>query len=136
MKVNLNMANNDPFGAPSSATGIAWADLKGALLLFTVGPVEPEINTVHGVTSAVHAGVVVLDDKGTADAGTVYLDTLVFPKVLQSQLKGSIGGMVLGRLGQGGAKKGQSAPWMLSEATEADNNICREYLARTVKAPF
>jgi hypothetical protein len=130
------MASNDPFGAPSSASGITWADLKGALLLFTVRGIEAEINTVHGPSSAVRSDVVVLDDKGTAPTGESFGDTLVFPKVLQSQIKGSVGGMVLGRLGQGEAKKGQSAPWMLSEATEADKAIGREHLAKANPAPF
>jgi len=44
--------------------------------------------------------------------------------------------MVLGRLGQGEAKKGQSAPWMLSEATEADKVIGRNYIAKNSEAPF
>lgn len=127
---------SDPFKAPSSAAGIEWKTLKGALLLVKVHGIEAEINTVHGASSAVRADVIVLDDKGESDAGTSFADTLVFPKVLQSQIKGSVGGMVLGRLGQGEAKKGQSAPWMLSEATEADKNIGREYLAAQSEAPF
>lgn len=129
--------SNDPFSNPSSASGITWADLKGALLLFKVHGVEAEVNTVHGANPAVRADVIVLDDKGAdVEEGTVYGDTLVFPKVLQSQIKGSVGGMVLGRLGQGEAKKGQSAPWMLSEAQEADKQIGRDYLAKTSEAPF
>lgn len=127
---------SDPFKAPSSASGITWADLKGALLLFKVHGVEAEVNTVHGANPAVRADVIVLDDKSSVDAETAYVDTLVFPKVLQSQIKGSIGGMVLGRLGQGEAKKGQSAPWMLSEATDADKKVGMDYLAKTSEAPF
>lgn len=127
---------NDPFGAPSSASGITWADLKGALVLVKVHGIEPEIKTVHGNSSAVRADVIVLDDKGDVPAETAYTDTLVFPKVLQSQIKGNVGGMVLGRLGQGEKKPGQSAPWMLAEASEADKAIGRAYLAKTAEAPF
>lgn len=124
---------SDQFSGPASADGIKWADYKGALLMFDVKGYEPSINTVHGETSAVNATVTVLDgDK----AGEVITDTLVFPKVLQSQIKGNVGGKVLGRLGQGEAKKGQSAPWKLSDATESDKVIAREYLAENTKAPF
>jgi len=128
--------SNDPFGAPASATGIDWKDLKGALVL--VKPFEnvADIKTVHGPSNAVRADVIVLDGKGSVDAETVYSDTLIFPKVLQSQVKGSIGGMVLGRLGQGTAKPGQSAPWMLSEAVPADKEIGLAYLAKSTEAPF
>jgi hypothetical protein len=53
----------------------------------------------------------------------------VFPKVLASQLRSSVGGKVIGRLGQGIAKPGQSAPWTLNAATDADKETGRKYLA-------
>jgi hypothetical protein len=124
---------SDQFSGPSSADGVQWGTYKGDLLLFKVKGYEPSINTVHGETTAVQADVIVLDG---ANADTVVTDTLVFPKVLQSQIKGNIGGMVLGRLGQGEAKKGQSAPWKLSDASEADKAIARAYLAKSTEAPF
>ncbi|MGW5402651.1 hypothetical protein [Streptomyces sp. NPDC003952] len=126
---------SDEFSGPSSAEGIQWGEYLGALLMFEVKGYEPAVNTVHGETSAVSANVIVLDgDK----AETKIVDTLVFPKVLQSQIKGHIGGKVLGRLGQGEAKKGQSKPWKLSDATEADKATARAYIAKTVTtdAPF
>lgn len=124
---------SDQFKDPSTATGIEWKNLHGALLLFKVHGQEHGIKTVHGDSSAVRADVIVLDGEM---ADTVYADTLVFPKVLQSQLKPSVGAMVLGRLGQGHKKPGQSAPWTLSAATDADKSTGREYLARSVEAPF
>lgn len=132
--------SNDPFGAPASSIGIDWKALKGALLLVKVSEVIEHLPTAHtkpGEKSpAVRADVVVLDDKGDVEAETAYVDTLIFPKVLQSQVKGSVGGMVLGRLGQGAAKPAQSPPWTLAEATEADKVIGREYLAKVSTAPF
>lgn len=124
------------FAKPSSSTGIEWADLKGALLI--VKPLEyvASMKTVHGENPAVRADVIVIDDKGSVDAGTEYLDTLIFPKVLQSQVKASIGGMVLGRLGQGVAKPAQSKPWLLAEATEADLKVGNDYIAANTKLPF
>jgi hypothetical protein len=124
---------SDEFSGPSSAEGVKWADYKGALLMFEVKGYEPSIQTVHGETTAVNANVVVLDG---VNAETVITDTLVFPKVLQSQIKGHVGGKVLGRLGQGEAKKGQSAPWKLADASEADKAVAREYLAKVTKTPF
>lgn len=127
------MAQNDPFGAPSTATGIKWADLKDSLLLFTVHGIENGIKTVHGDAQAARVDVIVLDGD---QKGEKYIDTLVFPKVLISQVKPSVGGMVLGRLGQGSAKPGQSAPWLLAEATDADKQVARDYLAENAPTPF
>ena len=103
-----------PFNKPTPSDGIKWAPLKGALLIIEPLSVETGIKTVHGDASAVKANVSVV----TGDlAGTVYNETLIFPKLLQSAVKGSLGGMVLGRLGQGYPKPGQSAPWVLEDAT-------------------
>ncbi len=121
------------FNDPSTSTGIDWKELHGSLLLFKVHAQEVDIPTVHGSSNAIRADVIVLDgDK----EGEVYGDTLVFPKVLQSQLKSSIGSMVLGRLGQGHKKPGQSPPWTLATAEEKDKQVGRDYLAKTSEAPF
>ncbi len=124
---------SDDFGSPASATGIDWKELKGSLLLIEVKGFEPAIKTVHGDSPAVSADVIVLDGD---QAGTKYGDTLIFPKVLISQVKPRMGGKVLGRLGQGEKKPGQSPPWMLSEATDADKTTARDYIAANTEAPF
>jgi hypothetical protein len=126
------------FNDPSTATGIKWDPLHGALLLFKVHGQEVGIKTQYdkpgeGGASAVRADVIVLDGEMEGEA---FIDTLVFPKVLQSQLKPSIGTMVLGRLGQGHKKQGQSPPWTLSTATDADKAVGRAYLAQATAAPF
>ena len=121
------------FTDPSTATGIDWKELHGSLLLFKVHGQEVGIKTVHGDSNAVRADVIVLDgDK----EGEEFLDTLVFPKVLQSQLKPRIGEMVLGRLGQGHKKPGQSPPWTLSVATDAEKATGKAYLEKTSETPF
>jgi hypothetical protein len=63
-------------------------------------------------------------------AGEVFRKTLIFPAVLQLQLGGSIGSgdPVLGRLGKGLAKKGQSAPWILEDPTEDDEEVAAAYV--------
>lgn len=106
------------FAAPSSPSGgITWAEHKGALLLIEPHSVETDIQTSFGASDAVRADVHVIDGPG---AGEEFLDTLIFPRILQSQTKGQVGNKVLGRLGQGNAKPGQSAPWQLLEADAAD----------------
>lgn len=101
------------------------ADLKGSLLLFTVHEVVTGITTSFGITDAVRCDVAVLD--GPQKAAT-YADTLVFPKWLQGQLRGSVGEMVIGRLGQGDAKAGQSPPWTLAAVTDDEKATGERYL--------
>lgn len=106
------------FATPSApGDGIKWADHLGALLLVDVLGIEAGMQTVHGPTDAVRANVAVIDGTG---AGATYDDTLIFPKILASQTKNNVGQKVLGRLSQGAAKPGQSAPWILAEATADD----------------
>jgi hypothetical protein len=122
------------FADPSTATGIDWKELHGSLLLFKVHGQEVGIKTVHGDSNAIRADVIVLDgDK----EGEEFTDTLVFPKVLQSQLKPRINQMVLGRLGQGHKKPGQSPPWTLSTATDEEKAIGTAYLEKNAgDTPF
>jgi hypothetical protein len=122
----------DPFADPGSSTSVDWSQHVGELLMLTVHGVEREVATVHGVTDAIRADVVVLDG---AHRGEEYADTLVFPKLLQSQLRSRIGQKVLGRLGQGEAKRGQSAPWQLNAATDQDKQTGRAYLSQQMSSP-
>lgn len=125
----------DEFANPATASGFTPKDHLGALILFNVTGVEHGISTAYGETDAVRADIAVLDGP---NAGETYDDSLVFPRVLQSQLRSRVGEKVLGRLGQGQAKSGQSAPWMLADATEADKKVARAHLAKApaVSAPF
>lgn len=121
-----------PFATPGTASGISWEDLNGSLLLIEPLSVEEGIKTVHGDKSAIRANVAVLDGD---QKGQDYQDTLVFPLVLQGQLRGRIGQKVLGRLGQGEKKAGQKPPWKLAEATEADIAVGTAYLSGQMSAP-
>lgn len=122
----------DPFADPGSSVSVDWSEHAGSLLLLTVHGMEHGIQTVHGTTDAVRADVVVLDGSKRGDE---YVDALVFPKMLQSQLRSRVGQKVLGRLGQGEAKRGQSAPWLLNPATDADKQAGREYLSGAMAQP-
>jgi len=115
---------NDP-GA-TSGDSLPLADNLGNLLMFTVDKITDPIETKHGTTTATACSVVVLDG---ASQGTEYDDCLIFPKVLQSQLKASVGGSkVLGRLCQGENTKG-NPPWLLNAATDADKDLARQWIA-------
>lgn len=108
----------DQFSEPTApGAGCDWKELNGSLLIIDVLGVKQGIATTYGASDAVQATVTVADGP---KVGTVYNDTLIFPKILQSQTSGKVGSKVLGRLGQGVAKPGQSAPWMLNPATDAD----------------
>lgn len=106
------------FSTPSAPSGgIKWDDVKGELLLVEPLSVESGINTSFGMADAVKANVTVIRADGTGEG---HPETLIFPKILASQVRSQIGSKVLGRLFQGSAKPGQSAPWLLSEATPED----------------
>lgn len=107
---------SNPFAAPASANGITWADLLGRLLVIEPKALERDIQTSLGAKDAVRADVHVID--GTSPESNE--DVLIFPRVLISQTSSKVGEKVLGRLGQGQAKPGQSAPWMIQAPTEAD----------------
>ena len=125
--------SNDPFSAPSTATGITWADHLGQLLLINVIEERKEIQTAYGETSAIEANVTVLDGP---NVGQKFDDILIFPRVLQSQLRPRIGGMVLGRLNQGEKKAGQSAPWKLSDPTDDDRKVGVAHINKNTAPPF
>jgi hypothetical protein len=122
------------FAAPAEPSGISYTDLNGSLLLLKVHGVEADVPTAFSKPGqpnpAIKADVTVLDGPS---AGETYEDALVFPKVLQGQLKSRVGQMVLGRLGQGVAKSGQSAPWRLAPATAADEELADKHLRKVAQ---
>jgi hypothetical protein len=119
------MTFNDP-GNPSGGDSLPLKDVLGSLLLFTVRKETDTIDTEYGPNTAIAADVAVLDGPHKGDT---YADTLIWPRVLKGQLRGSIGGMVLGRLEQGEKKPGKNPPWRLAPATDADKAVGEKYLA-------
>ena len=112
---------------PPAATSCRSTELKGPrLLLFSVHEQMAEMQTSFGVATPIRADVAVLDG---ARKGEAFADALIVPRVLQGNLRGAIGEMVIGRLGKGTAKAGQSAPWVLEAAPEADKAVGERYLA-------
>lgn len=117
------------FATPAPAGGSTdYHALNGHLLIFDVTEVVKDVKTVNGLRDAVRATITDID------TGDVNEDTLIFPKVLKSQLTSRVGKKVLGRLGQGAAKPSQSPPWVLAEATPDDYETAGKYLASQITA--
>ena len=118
----------DDFETPAASNGDEFkpAAHKGALLLIDVTEHCAEIVTEFGPSRPIRCNVAVLDGEHKGDVAN---DTLLFGVALVNSLKGSVGKKVLGRLGQGVAKPGRSAPWILTDPTDDDKAVARKYLA-------
>jgi hypothetical protein len=115
------------FKKPAAASGrLDWGELNGSLILAYAKGIETSVQTSVGEKDCVVSDVHVLDG---AQQGRIYRNAYVFPVVLQDQLRDEIGGEpILGRVGQGTAKRGQSAPWLLEEGSAKDEKIASAYL--------
>jgi hypothetical protein len=116
-----------PIQGASVGDELKYAEHQGSLLLVVPTEHVQSIQTVHGMTDAVRANVIVLDGP---QAGRELQDTLIFPRVLKSSLKGKIGQIVVGRLGQGQAKVGQNAPWIFITPSDAELAHAQQYVAQ------
>ncbi len=83
------------------------------------GEHKREITTVHGVTDAIEVNIVDLDGDETHN------NILFFNIALKNALKDKIGQRVLARIGQGTAKAGKSAPWVLIDATGNPDDLAK-----------
>lgn len=121
----------DQFDSPASGAKIT--DFDGELLLLSPTEHREGIVTAFGPADAVVTELAVLDGKHT---GEKHSGVLVFQKALQGQLRPKVGTgrMVLGRLGRGVAKAGQSAPWVLLDPNDDDKNKARQHLAAVAAA--
>ena len=115
------------FSAPVVNEGVKVADLNGHLLIVTPVEFKTGIKTVNGDADAIEVNVVDLD------TGEEHLSMLWFNVALKSALKPLIGQKVLGRIGQGAAKPGKSAPWILIDATGDADAVAKAnaYIAGT-----
>lgn len=100
------------FDAPSSGSVLKPVDVKDHLLI--VEPLEyvASITTAFGDSDAVRCNVM------DVTAGEDHESVLWFSGALVGALKSAIGKQILGVMGQGQAKPGQSAPWILIDATK------------------
>ena len=119
------------FAAPaSSEASVKPADLQGHLLIIEPIAYKTGIQTSLGEAEAIEVNVTDLD------TNEEHLSVLFFNIALRSALKPNIGAKVLARIGQGVAKPGKSAPWILINATDnqADIDKATAYLAGGLKA--
>jgi len=120
------------FSPPSvNESGPKVADLAGQLLIITPTEYKTGIKTIHGDAEAVEVSLVNLDTNKTYDS------VLFFNVALRNSLKQKIGQKVLARIGQGTAKPGKSAPWILLDATTDPAALAKAnaYLGASAPAP-
>ena len=102
------------------------AEHNGNLLIFFPTEVRRGIKTTNGDADAVACSRVV-----NLDTGRVLHNTLIFGTALVPNIgPGAPDGVVLGRLGQGEGKPGQSKPWILLPHDEAELRRCQDWLAQ------
>ena len=103
----------EAFASPAaSSIGPKAADLAGQLLIFKPVEYRTGIETVNGAADAISCDLINLD------TGEEHTDVLFFNVALRSSLRPLIGQRVLGRIKQGTAKPGKTAPWILEDASQ------------------
>lgn len=112
---------------PSESDFFQIKDHVGALALIAVNEYLPAMQTTMGTSPAIRAEIAIVDGPG---AGKRFPDALVFNKKLIPQLRNSIGSTVLGRIGQGKANPGQSAPYILEKSAPGDAEKANAYVAQ------
>lgn len=117
-------SNANPFAAPAQAGGYDLEEGLGHLVVITPLEYLEAVETVHGPSPAIRANVLDVDDDEMSSE-----DALLFPKVLVGSLRSRIGQKVLGVIGQGEAKPGKNAPWVLVDASTDSAQVKRAQAA-------
>lgn len=94
-------------------------DFLGKLLVIEPLEFEKDVKTQFGLADAVRCNAYVVR---SADGSKyeAFEDTLIFARAMVRVLRRDIGKIVVGRLAQGDAKKGQDPPWLLDSPSERD----------------
>ena len=118
--------------AQNTSSDVRVADLEGHLLVIEPQEYVASITTTMGEKDAVRVRVHDISQQ------TTHEDVLFFPKVLVGSLKNKIGSKVLALLSKGTAKAGQSAPWILIDATTQGDAVkaATEYMLKATAASF
>ncbi len=102
----------EAFASPAAASaGPKPADLQGQLLIFKPIEYRSGIETVNGPADAISCDVINLD------TNQEHSDVLFFNIAIRNALRPLIGQRVLGRIQQGVAKPGKTAPWIIVDAS-------------------
>ncbi len=94
---------SDEWGLAASATGPDYKELLNRLVVFRPTDFNKDVKTENGVKNAITADVYVVNEKDKR-VETHLRSTMIFPAVLVSQLRGSMGKFVPGVLVQGKVK--------------------------------
>lgn len=122
------------FSQPAAGSDFRAKDHVGHLLLIYVRELRSGIVTQFGTSDAIACDVVVLTDP---NGPRLEPGVLLFQKPLIGSLTASIGkDPVLARLGQGTAKPGQSAPYILNPFNEQDAAFATQWLTSVGGNPF
>ncbi|MEV4458484.1 hypothetical protein [Microbispora sp. NPDC049633] len=109
------------------------ADHLGRLVLVYALAFREQIPTSFGASDAVAADVHVIDAPGGPQ---VFNNALLFQRALVASLRDAVGGdPVLARIGQGVAKPGQSAPYVLQPFSDQDAAVATAYV-NSLPKPF
>ena len=120
------------FTQPSSSSeSVKPADLDGHLLIIKPLEFKQNISTSLGDADAIECNLI------DVTTGKHHESVLFFNVALKSALKPNIGKIVLAKMGQGIAKPGKSAPWILIDETGNADSVAKAtaYLAGGISAP-
>lgn len=125
------------FDAPSVGNGnsVRPADVEGHVIVCQPIEYVGSMSTSFGETDAIRLTVHDISEKESHD------DVLWFSAALVGSLKRDIGKMVLGKMGKGDAKAGQSAPWVIIDLTSNEKAVAaaskymNERTATSLSAP-
>jgi hypothetical protein len=108
----MSMSRFEAPAPASSGDSFPVAEAHNHALIIKPTEHIASMTTVHGESAAIKVDVVDLT------TGIYHGDVLWFPKVIVGTLSGQVGKLVLAMVGQGEAKPGKSAPWVLQSLTE------------------
>lgn len=115
------------FGKPSEiADTVKPAEVDGHLLVVRPRTFHPSVTTRYG------EGVAIDVDVLDVDTGEAFYGCRWFSKVLAATMRDHIGELLLGAMGRGIARGGQSAPWVLTDQT--GNAIAVSRAAKAMEA--
>lgn len=120
--------------ASSASGGLKLADLEGSLIIMRPTGEPESMQTAYGEGTYTPAEVLVV--KGAPEyADGTWHDLWVFPKAVQGQLRAAAkaGQPIVGEVGKGAAKPGQSAPWLLLDTDEDGLNAARAAFTTALK---
>lgn len=120
----------EAFASPAAASaGPKPADLQGQLLIFKPIEYRQGIETVNGPADAISCDVINLD------TNEEHNDVLFFNIAIRNALRPLIGQRVLGRIQQGVAKPGKTAPWIIVDASADQAAIAKASAYKSGAAP-